>query len=62
MPSIKVRGLTKQFGPVTAVDDLTFEVRPGGVTGFRGPNGASKTTTLRILLGLVNATSGQDDW
>ena len=55
---VEVRGLTKTFGPVRAVDDLTFTVRPGRVTGFLGPNGAGKTTTLRILLGLVRATAG----
>ncbi|MDT0164673.1 ABC transporter ATP-binding protein [Actinotalea sp. AC32] len=55
---IAVHGLTKTFGPVRAVDDLTFEVRPGRVTGFLGPNGAGKTTTLRALLGLVRPTAG----
>ena len=55
---VEVRGLTKRFGTVTAVDDLSFTVRPGRVTGFLGPNGAGKTTTLRILLGLVTATAG----
>ncbi len=56
--TIEVRGLTKQFGTVTAVDDLSFSVQPGRVTGFLGPNGAGKTTTLRILLDLASATSG----
>lgn len=51
-------GVTKRFGHVTAVDDLTFTVEPGRVTGFLGPNGAGKTTTLRILLGLVTPSSG----
>jgi ABC-2 type transport system ATP-binding protein len=55
---IDVTGLTKRFGEVTALDDLTFSVRPGVVTGFLGPNGAGKTTTLRCLLGLVAPTSG----
>jgi ABC-2 type transport system ATP-binding protein len=55
---IEVRALTKRFGPVTAVDDLSFDVTPGRVTGFLGPNGAGKTTTLRCLLGLVAPTSG----
>jgi ABC-2 type transport system ATP-binding protein len=59
MPSaIEVRGLSKQFGPVRAVDDLSFEVPFGRVTGFLGPNGSGKTTTLRILLGLVGANAG----
>jgi ABC-2 type transport system ATP-binding protein len=57
--AITVEGLTKDFGPVRAVDDLSFSVRPGAVTGFLGPNGSGKTTTLRIVLGLVGATSGR---
>ena len=56
---IEVAGLTKRFGPVTAVDDLSFTVRPGHVTGFLGPNGAGKTTTMRIILGLAAPTSGR---
>ena len=56
--ALEVRGLTKLFGPVRAVDDLSFTVSPGRVTGFLGPNGAGKTTTLRCLLGLVTPTSG----
>ncbi|MET9627131.1 ABC transporter ATP-binding protein [Lentzea sp. NPDC006480] len=55
---IAVQNLTKQFGPVTAVQNLSFTVSPGSVTGFLGPNGAGKTTTLRMLLGLVKPTSG----
>ncbi len=47
---IEVHQVTKRFGPVTAVDGLSFSVRPGRVTGFLGPNGAGKTTTLRIIL------------
>jgi len=56
---IEVRGLSKRFGAVDAVHDLTFEVPPGRVTGFLGPNGAGKTTTLRTLLGLVRPTGGE---
>ncbi|MER6177308.1 ATP-binding cassette domain-containing protein [Streptosporangium sp. NPDC001681] len=56
--SIEVRGLTKAFGPVSAVTDLTFQAAPGTVTGFLGPNGAGKTTTMRMMLGLVAPTSG----
>ena len=56
--TVEVAGLTKQFGSVTAVDDLSFAVAPGQVTGFLGPNGAGKTTTLRCLLGLVAPTRG----
>ncbi|WP_067871939.1 ATP-binding cassette domain-containing protein [Agromyces aureus] len=55
---IEISGLSKHFGNVTAVDDLSFTVQPGRVTGFLGPNGAGKTTTLRVLLGLVKASSG----
>jgi ABC-2 type transport system ATP-binding protein len=55
---IVVRGLGKQYGKIRAVDQLSFEVRPGRVTGFLGPNGAGKTTTLRMLLGLVAPTTG----
>jgi ABC-2 type transport system ATP-binding protein len=50
--------LTKRFGAVTAVDDLTFDVPAGRVTGFLGPNGAGKSTTLRMILGLVRPTAG----
>jgi ABC-2 type transport system ATP-binding protein len=57
-PSIAARGLTKAFGGITAVDDLTFEVVPGRVTAFVGPNGAGKSTTLRMLLGLVTPDAG----
>ena len=56
--AIEVAGLTKHFGPVKAVDVLSFTVDEGRVTGFLVPNGAGKTTTLRMLLGLVNPTSG----
>jgi ABC-2 type transport system ATP-binding protein len=58
MAAISVRGLTRRFGDVLAVDRLDFEVDPGTVTGFLGPNGAGKTTTLRMLLGLVAPTAG----
>lgn len=50
--------LTKRFGKVLAVDDLSFKIESGTITGFLGPNGAGKTTTLRMLLGLANPTSG----
>ena len=55
---IVVEGLSKSFGSVHAVRNLTFTVEPGSVTGFLGPNGAGKTTTLRMLLGLVHPTAG----
>ncbi|WP_049567140.1 ABC transporter ATP-binding protein [Nonomuraea sp. SBT364] len=56
--NIEVRGLTKTYGPVTAVSELSFDVPPGAVTGFLGPNGAGKTTTMRMMLGLVTPTAG----
>ncbi|QEW04453.1 ATP-binding cassette domain-containing protein [Microbacterium lushaniae] len=55
---LEFSGVTKRFGPVTAVTDLSARVEPGLVTGFLGPNGAGKTTTLRILLGLVRPSGG----
>src|SRR5262249_11556140 len=55
---IEVDQLTKRFGAVTALDGLSFRVRPGTVTGFLGPNGAGKTTTMRVILGLQAPTSG----
>jgi ABC-2 type transport system ATP-binding protein len=56
---IAVCGLTKRFGSVLAVDDVSFEVDAGTVVGFLGPNGAGKTTTLRMLLGLVRPSAGR---
>ena len=56
---IEVRGLTKRFGSLVAVDHLDFDVEPGRITGFLGPNGAGKTTTLRMLLGLIRPTAGR---
>jgi ABC-2 type transport system ATP-binding protein len=58
MLAITLRGLTKRYGAVTAVDGLTAEVRPGRVTAFLGANGSGKTTTMRLLLGLSEPTSG----
>ncbi|WP_174248430.1 ABC transporter ATP-binding protein [Streptomyces hoynatensis] len=55
---IEVKGLTKRYGGVLAVSDLSFTVRPGHVTGFLGPNGAGKSTTLRMILGLNRPTAG----
>ena len=55
---VVVDHLTKRFGNVLAVDDLSFRLEAGTVTGFLGPNGAGKTTTLRMLLGLVRPTAG----
>jgi ABC-2 type transport system ATP-binding protein len=56
---VTVRSLTKRFGDLVAVDELTFALQPGTVTGFLGPNGAGKTTTLRLLLGLAEPTAGE---
>ncbi|MFJ2809027.1 ABC transporter ATP-binding protein [Kitasatospora sp. NPDC087271] len=55
---IEIERLTKRYGATTAVDQLTFTVRPGTVTGFLGPNGAGKSTTLRMILGLHTPTGG----
>ena len=56
---IEARNLTKRYGATLAVDDLSFDVRPGMVTGFLGPNGAGKTTTMRLILGLDHPNSGE---
>ena len=55
---IEARGLSKRFGNVVAVDDLSFDVRPGTVTGFLGPNGSGKSTTMRMIMGLDVPASG----
>jgi ABC-2 type transport system ATP-binding protein len=59
MTALEVRRLTKRYGPVTAVDDLSFALQPGSVTGFVGRNGAGKSTTIRVLLGLTRPTAGE---
>jgi ABC-2 type transport system ATP-binding protein len=58
-PLVSFDGLTKRYGDILAVDDLSFSIRSGTVTGFLGPNGAGKTTTLRLLLGLAEPTAGK---
>jgi ABC-2 type transport system ATP-binding protein len=58
-PVVSVRSLTKRYGALTAVSELSFSLDSGTVTGFLGPNGAGKTTTLRLLLGLAEPTSGE---
>ena len=55
---ITARSLSKRYGKATAVDDLSFDVNPGVVTGFLGPNGSGKSTTMRMVMGLDNPTSG----
>src|SRR6185312_3168841 len=58
-PVVRAEQLTKRFGDVVAVDDLSFSLQRGTVTGFLGPNGAGKTTTLRMLLHLVQPSAGR---
>ena len=58
-PVVTARSLTKRYGELVAVDDLTFSLEAGTVTGFLGPNGAGKTTTLRLLLGLAEPDAGE---
>src|ERR1700749_4822366 len=55
---IKVEGLTRAYGSFIAVNDISFECKPGTVTGFLGPNGAGKTTTMRVMVGLTPPTGG----
>jgi ABC-2 type transport system ATP-binding protein len=59
VPVVRAESLTKRFGNVVAVDDLSFALAPGTITGFLGPNGAGKTTTLRIVLGLAAPSNGR---
>ena len=59
---LELQGLTKRYGDLLAVNDLSFDVRPGEVFGFVGSNGAGKTTTMRIILGVLLADSGQVLW
>src|SRR5919108_5733196 len=56
---IEVDHLSKYYGPVTAIRDLSFSVEPGEILGFLGPNGAGKTTTMRILTGFMPASTGR---
>ena len=56
---IEARGLTKRYGSTVAVDGLSFDVRPGSVTGFLGPNGSGKSTTMRMIMGLDYPHAGQ---
>src|SRR5574338_1117461 len=57
-PVVQVRNLTKRFGEFTAVNGVSFDLRPGEILGLLGPNGAGKTTTIQMLLGLITPTSG----
>ena len=58
VPAVEIRGLTYEFGPVRAVDDVSFTVEPGEVFGLLGPNGAGKTTTIRVLTTLLRPKLG----
>uniref|UniRef100_A0A832I7J7 ABC transporter ATP-binding protein n=1 Tax=Eiseniibacteriota bacterium TaxID=2212470 RepID=A0A832I7J7_UNCEI len=58
-PPLEVHGLVRRYGRVTAVDGLSFRVRPGEILGFLGPNGAGKTTTLRVCAGLLRPDAGE---
>lgn len=57
--ALEIRNLGKRFGPIVAVDDVSFRAEPGRVTAFLGPNGAGKSTTLRMMLGLIRPDAGQ---
>lgn len=59
---LSIKNLTKKYGRITAVNDLSLEVPPGSVFGILGPNGSGKTTTLGILLDVINRTSGEFSW
>src|SRR5665213_551860 len=59
VPAVRTEGLSKQYGPVTALGDLDLEIPPGEVFGYLGPNGAGKTTTVRLLLGLIRPSAGR---
>ena len=59
---LTLHNLTKKFGPITAVKDLSFTIHKGNVYGILGPNGSGKSTTLGIVLNVVNRTSGDFTW
>lgn len=59
MPAIEVKNLKKYFGPVKAVDDISFEVNPDEIFGFLGPNGAGETTTIRCFMDFLRPDAGQ---
>src|SRR5580698_1905355 len=60
--ALEIEGLRRTFGPLTALDDLSFEVSAGQVVGFLGPNGAGKTTTMRAIFGLTELDAGTVRW
>ena len=59
---LELRGLTRRYGEVVALDDLSFSVAEGQMFGFVGPNGAGKTTAMRIILGVLEPDAGQVQW
>ena len=59
---LEIEKVTRRFGDVTVLDEVSFTVLPGRMTGFVGANGAGKTTTMRIVLGVLGATSGEVRW
>ncbi|HET7328729.1 MAG TPA: ATP-binding cassette domain-containing protein, partial [Nocardioidaceae bacterium] len=59
---LSVRALTRSYGAATVLDRVSFDVRPGRITGFVGANGAGKTTTMRIILGVLAPDSGTVEW
>jgi ABC-2 type transport system ATP-binding protein len=59
---LTIRSLSKRYGDVVALDDASFEVRPGRIVGFLGPNGAGKTTAMRCIFGLANPNAGEISW
>ncbi|MGH8920128.1 MAG: ATP-binding cassette domain-containing protein, partial [Actinomycetes bacterium] len=59
---LDIGGISKRFGTLQALDDVSFAVRPGEVFGFVGSNGAGKTTTMRIVLGVLSADAGEVRW
>ena len=61
-PSLELAGVTRRFGDVTALDDVSFTVSPGRLTGFVGANGAGKTTTMRVVLGITRPDAGTVRW
>ncbi|MBV9217203.1 MAG: ATP-binding cassette domain-containing protein, partial [Acidobacteria bacterium] len=60
--TLRIENVTKRFGEFTAVEGLSFEVRPGRVFGFLGPNGAGKTTTIRMIVGITHPDEGNIDY
>jgi ABC-2 type transport system ATP-binding protein len=59
---LELRGLTRRYGDLVALDDLSFTVREGQMFGFVGPNGAGKTTAMRIILGVLEPNGGEVRW